>query len=269
MSGRWQFRTLGAAVLSLVSVAYAAPVSIPHGSVELLSEVPSLQPGKSFYAGLKFKLETGWHIYWINPGDAGQPPKLTWQLPAGITAGPIEWPYPKRLAAFSAVDFGYEDEVLLLIPMKAGPELRNGGSANLAAEVRMIVCREMCIPGRAQVAAKLPVQAQSGQTRANPLFAAARRKLPQPAPRSWEFRATDQTEAFLLSAVVGGPIRQAVFFPLEESQIENAAPQVVRTSKTGFEMRLQKSSQLLKPIPRLRGVLLLGDKAYDVNAPVR
>jgi thiol:disulfide interchange protein DsbD len=51
----------------------AAPVAIPHGTVELISGHDSIQPGRNFQLGLKFQLEKGWHIYWTNPGDAGQP----------------------------------------------------------------------------------------------------------------------------------------------------------------------------------------------------
>ena len=46
-----------------------------HVRVELLV------PGKDLYigdwndAGIYFKLEPGWHVYWKNPGDAGLPPR--------------------------------------------------------------------------------------------------------------------------------------------------------------------------------------------------
>jgi len=256
-------------VVSLVSVVQAAPVAIPHGSVELISEEQAIQPGKTFYSGLKFNLEPGWHIYWINPGDAGQPPRVNWQLPAEISAGAIEWPYPQPLAAFSAMDFGYEGGVLLLVPMKADAGLKIGNSANLGAEVKLIVCREMCIPGKAQLSLALPVKNQpQALAAAKPWFDAARKKLPQPVPRGWAFRAAEQKDSFRLTATVGHPIGKAIFFPLEESQIANAAPQNLQPSRNGFQMTLKKSPELLKPIGRLRGVLVVGDKAYDIDAPV-
>jgi hypothetical protein len=55
---------------------------------------------------------------------------------------------------------------------------------------------------------------------------------------------------------------------LEESQIENAAPQKVQPSKSGFAVELKKSNQLTNSIQHLRGVLLLTDKAYVIDAPV-
>ena len=260
--------TIAAAVLTLASAVQA--VSIPHGTLDLVAEDQAIQPGKTFYAGLKFSLEPGWHIYWINPGDAGQPPRVTWQLPSGITAGAIEWPYPQPLAAFSAMDFGYEGDVLLLVPMKADAAIKAENTANLGAEVKLIVCREMCIPGRAQLSLALPVKGQAEpQPAAKPWFDGARKKLPRPAPRNWTFRATDQKDSFRLIATVGRPVSKAIFFPLEESQIANAAPQNVQPSKSGFQMTLKKSNELLRPIAHLKGVLVLDGQAYEVDAPVK
>jgi len=238
--------------------------------VELVAEHSSIQPGHNFKIGLKFQLEKGWHIYWINPGDAGQPPRVTWALPSGLRAGEILWPYPKTLSAFSAVDFGYEDEVLLTVPMQANASLKPP-TANLNADLKLIVCQDVCIPGKAKLSLSLPVVSQtpSVNTTVKSTFDATRERLPRPTPTGWKFQATDRKDSFYLNGVVGRPIKEAFFFPLEESQIENAAPQKVQSSKSGFAMVLKKSNQLTKPIQHLRGVLLLGDKAYFVNAPVK
>ena len=255
-------------VMTLSPGMRAATIAIPHGTLELISETQAIRPARSFSLGLKFDLEPGWHIYWVNPGDAGEPPRVSWQLPAAIKAGEIEWPYPQPLPAFSAMDFGYENQVLLLVPMKAGPELQNGPQ-NIAASVKVIVCRDICIPGKARLSLTLPAAMQAADSAAKPLFEAARRKLPQIPPQHWSFRAGDQKDSFRLIATVGHPVRQARFFPLQESQIENAAPQNVQASRTGFQLTLKKSSQLIKPIARLKGVLVLNEKAYEIDVPVK
>jgi DsbC/DsbD-like thiol-disulfide interchange protein len=248
----------------------ALPTAIPHGTVELIAEHNSIQPGNNFQIGLKFQLEKGWHIYWINPGDAGQPPRVTWNLPSGLSAGDILWPYPKALSAFSLVDFGYEDEVLLLVPMQASTSLTPTAQTSLSADIKLIVCQDVCIPGKTSLSLSLPVTAQTPAANfsAQVCFEAARQKIPKPAPASWKISVADRKDYFYLNAVVGRSIKEAFFFPLEESQIENVTSQKVQLSKSGFAIALKKSAQLTKPIQRLRGVLLLGDKAYKVNAPV-
>ena len=44
-----------------------------------------------------FELDPGWHVYWVNAGDSGQPPRVTWVAPAGYEVGPLAWPQPTRI----------------------------------------------------------------------------------------------------------------------------------------------------------------------------
>ena len=267
---------LAAAALLWCAVgSRAAGTAIPHGTLELVSENQWIAPGHTIHLGLHFQLEKGWHIYWVNPGDSGEPPRVTWQLPAGVRADEIEWPTPRRLGTSSIVDFGYEDDVMLLVPLRAGvgaAALGAGdGSVQLRGEVKVLVCREMCIPGKAQLSLTLPVKSQAPEPDAqtNGLFAAARKAMPRPAPATWRISVADARDSFSLTAKLGKHIAQASFFPLEESQIKNAAPQQFTAVPGGFRLTLQKSDQLLKPIVRLKGVLVLaGDQGYIMDVPV-
>jgi len=88
--------------------------------VELIARQLAVTPGKDLLLGIHFVLEKGWHIYWINPGDSGQPPSFKWQMPSGFRAGEIQWPRPKRLQpSKELVDYGYDDEVLLPVTIHA------------------------------------------------------------------------------------------------------------------------------------------------------
>jgi DsbC/DsbD-like thiol-disulfide interchange protein len=77
----------------------SAPVKTPHAEVTLVSEASAVEPGKPFRIGLRFVLAKGWHIYWVNPGDAGEPPHLDLLLPQGAIASDISWPAPVRIPA--------------------------------------------------------------------------------------------------------------------------------------------------------------------------
>src|SRR5262245_56125414 len=61
----------------------AAAVSAPHVQVALVADTTSMQPGSDLHVGLRFAPERGWHVYWRNPGDSGEAPRLTWRLPPG------------------------------------------------------------------------------------------------------------------------------------------------------------------------------------------
>lgn len=261
---------LGVALLLCAASAQAAATPIPHGTLEFIAENQWIAPGHTLNLGLHFRLEKGWHVYWVNPGDSGEPPRLTWHLPPGITVGPMEWPTPRRLGTSTIADFGYEDAVTLIVPIHAAATLPAKQPAQLTADVRVLVCREMCIPGKAQISLTLPIKSQPPptDTRTSDLFAAARKLLPRPAPGNWQFSLTDTKDSFVLSANIGRQITQAGFFPVAESQIDNAAQQKLAPKPAGFQLTLRKSDQLLKPIERLKGVLVLsGDQSFSIDVP--
>ncbi len=262
---------LGITLLLCAAGAQAGGTPIPHGTLELIAEKQWIAPGHEFRLGLHFQLERGWHIYWVNPGDSGEPPRVTWQLPAGLTSGAMEWPTPRRLGTTGLVDFGYEDAVMLIVPMHAEAGLAAPGPARLGAEVRVLVCRETCIPGKAQLSLTLPIKSQAPAPDAptGKLFAATRKSLPRLAPANWRFRVDDAKDSFVLTANLGHQITRAIFFPLAESQIDNAAPQKLLPVAAGFRLTLRKSDRLLKPIERLKGVIVLStDRAYLIDAVV-
>jgi DsbC/DsbD-like thiol-disulfide interchange protein len=261
-------------VVLLVAGLYRqiSAATIPHGTVDLVAESRWITPGHTFYLGLHFQLEKGWHIYWMNPGDSGEPPRVTWHLPPGITAQELAWPAPRRLGTSTIVDFGYDGAVMLLVPMRASASVTNDSSAQLGAALNVLVCREICIPGKTQVSLTLPIESKPPQVAPGnrELFATARKSLPRVAPDLWKFTATDTKDSFLLIAHLGHPVKQATFFPLEESQVDNSASQKLIPRAEGFELTLRKSDELLKPIHNLKGVLELpGDEAYVIDATVR
>ncbi len=216
-------------------------------------------------------LEPGWHIYWVNPGDSGQPPVLKWQLPAGYSADEIQWPRPERMQpAPQLADFGYHDEVLLPVQLHVPASARAGESIPIAAEAKWLVCREVCLPERAQLHLTVPVAATAKENpQSAPIFAHTMKLLPQPAPRGWRVSARSEKDDFVLSVQAGRRIVKAEFFPLEPGQIDNPAPQKLEPLATGLKITLKKSDLLVKPIPVLRGVLALpGGPAYTIEAPV-
>lgn len=271
--GIWSFKFLACFVMFGTFLASSCAIAneIPHGSVELISENQGISPGQQTYFGFKFELEKGWHIYWVNPGDSGQPPQFEWHLPPGLAHGDTEWPAPQRIGSPPIVDFGYQNSTTLLVPVRLSSDAPAKGAEQLAVTLKVLVCQEICIPGKAQVSMNVPIKL----TRPEPdvgnakLFAAARRSLPKQPPRTWSFAAIDQENSFLLVANVGGRTARATFFPLEESQVDNSARQHLVPTATGFRLVLRKADQLLKPIKRLRGVLEFADNAaYLIDVAV-
>ena len=128
-----------------------------HTHVRLVSEQDAVVSGRTFWVGLDVIPDDGWHVYWKNPGDSGLPPRIKWQLPSGIKAGDIHWPYPQRINVGSLTSFVYEHEVFLLVPITVDENFQPSKDVNLHARVTWLACQNVCIPGRAELHLSLPV----------------------------------------------------------------------------------------------------------------
>lgn len=249
----------------------------PHAKVELIADWPAASgAGKTIWTGVLFDLDPGWHIYWQNAGDSGTPPKINWQLPAGYRAGGIRWPTPVRLSHGSIVDYGYEGEVLLMAPIERDRALQQqagaqNGAAAISADVRYVVCSDVCIPGRAHPNLSLLANADRPADAAKwrDIFRRTRAQLPRPEPASWNISAQSQKDDFVLSVHAARAVKGATFYPLDANEIENSAPQLFTPTPDGFRLRLRKSEQLSTSVTALKGLLVLGPgQAFQVSAPV-
>jgi DsbC/DsbD-like thiol-disulfide interchange protein len=256
---------------------FGAQGDTSHAKVELIADrTRASSAGETMWAGVLFHLDPGWHIYWENAGDSGTPPKINWQLPAGYHAGAIRWPTPVRLGHESIVDYGYEGEVLLMVPIERSRAQRQGtggrnGATSISADVRYVVCSDICIPGRAHLNLSLLGNVDSPVETAkwHAIFERTRAELPKPAPASWAVSAQSGKDDFVLSIRPGTGVRSATFFPLNADEIENSAPQAFAPTSDGFRLTLRKSEQLTKPLTSLKGLLVLGrGEAFQVTAPI-
>jgi thiol:disulfide interchange protein DsbD len=219
--------------------------------------------------GVLFDLEKGWHIYWVNPGDSGEPPKFQWQFPTGFQAKEIRWPTPVRLKTGTVVDYGYEGQVLLPVRIQAPADYKAGKPVTLSADIRYLICREVCIPAKGQASVTIPSGNAAGAAEDRRLFQTTFANSPKSLPPAWKAQASDTGGFFLLSVDTGTSESKATFFPLEEDQVDNAAPQVITITARGVQIKLKKSDQLAKPIPVLKGVVVFGPgRAFELSAPV-
>jgi len=242
----------------------------PHVRIELMADRAA--PGPGMRLGLKFDLDPGWHIYWLNPGDSGGPPEARWTLPPGMMATGIEWPAPERIDVGGLINYGYHGSVVLPVPVSVAAGARIPPSFAVEANVRWMVCADMCVPGRADVSLSYPlgVQEQGQVAGWKAAIDAARGRVPGRAPAAWKASARSAGDTFVLDVTTGAREAQAVFFPLELSQVNDSTPQTVTPLASGVRVTLRKSSQLVKDPAVLKGVLALsGGRAYVVEAAVR
>ncbi len=263
-------------VLLLLSVpAFAAPVRTGHAQAELVSEQAVLAAGERFTVALRLKMDEHWHTYWRHPGDSGLPTAIKWILPEGFRAAAIQWPTPQRIPVGPLMNYGYEDEVLLLIEIE--PPANLTGTVNLQARADWLICREQCIPEGADLSLRLPVAAKSEiDAKVSAAFAKTRALMPV-ALSGWRSAALQQENQLelLLHAekTPAGKLSGLYFFPDREGMVEHSAAQTQRKTADGYALRLTASNQA--KLTRLSGVLVaelsdrLGRQAWLVDVPVK
>jgi len=244
------------------------PVKAQHLTVELVSAAKEIAPGGTLQAGLAFTLDNHWHVYWVNAGDSGEPPKITWTLPKGITAAPMQFPIPTRLPLGPLMDFGYENGVVFPVELTAALDAKPG-PVHLDAKVDWLVCREVCIPGKAHLGLDLTVAPGAGTAAATGALGEALSLVPKPLPPQMSAAVMGGKEYFVVTLITGSRETKTEFYPFDAEQISNPAPQSVEPLPNGVRLRIQRAPELAKLPAQLHGVIKLSDtQAYDVTSPV-
>jgi DsbC/DsbD-like thiol-disulfide interchange protein len=222
--------------------AASSAADAPHVHVQLVVPGSALTADpKGNDAGLYFKLESGWHVYWMNAGDAGEPPRIKWTLPAGITAGPLLFPAPGRIPYGPFMDFGYEDEVLF--PLKLQVATTAAGPASLHAHVSWLVCRSSCVPGRADLEVDRRINPQAAH--AAPiaedaaLFSRLSGRIPRDLPSEVKANFEPTAAGFRVHISTGRKETQAAFFPADQNVIDDPAPQQLVPTAKGLTLDLK------------------------------
>jgi DsbC/DsbD-like thiol-disulfide interchange protein len=220
------------AQLPVVGDGGPGPVKAQHLTAQLVSASSAIAPGGTLQAGLVFTLDPHWHVYWANAGDAGEPPRIAWTLPTGITAGALQFPIPQRLPNGPLMDFGYEQTAAFPIQITAARSLKPG-SVHLDAKVSWLVCREVCIPGRAHLGLNLSVAPNAPSAQPTGALGEALSHLPKPLPSGVKFSVMGGKSDFVLTLITGHRETAAEFYPFDQDQIVNAAPQTVEPLSNG------------------------------------
>ena len=252
----------------------ADPVRSDHLEVELVAENTALGKSGENWLALRLQPEPGWHVYWRNPGDSGIATSLNWTLPEGLSAGELQWPYPHRESLGDIVNYGYGEETLLPVAITVAPATAPGQPLDLKAKAKWLVCKDICIPGTAELSLSLPLaDAPARNDRWAAAFAAARAALPQPAPVDWKFSFDIADGSFTLG-LTGARISThgaIEFFPYANDLLNHSAPaRLANDESQGLRISQKLSDYFVKAPALVQGVLVVHDgdsaKAWDLRA---
>ena len=255
-----------------VQAAESAPVVSPYSTASLITDTSTASAGAPLHIALRLQLKPGWHTYWINPGDAGDPATITVSASGAThgTAQNITWPTPQRIRDSSLMSYAYTGDVVLPLTLHLQPGAPDDAHrlTTLDAQASWLVCEQSCIPQDATFSLTLPAGAPLASAQAT-LFAQAARNTPIPSP----YPVTLSAPAVLhvhAPELSRQSVSAAWFMPIERGQIAEAEPQTLEFEAGGLSLRLPPAPGFAST-RTLAGVLVLqspngSERALSVQA---
>ena len=201
------FTVVATLLLVAAPPAWAASVATtPHFKAQLVPESLTPAAGSSLPLALVITPNEGWHTYWKNPGGTGFPPRLNWQLPAGISAGALQYPVPSELIADGIASNILEGRAIFLTRLHLPAGLKTGTRLPVSLNLNLLICsRGMCVPQSAALDLALNVGDGSPNPAARDIFNAARANLPTPLNREAHYTAKAKSLTLFFLASIAGP----------------------------------------------------------------
>lgn len=262
-------------VLLACSVS-ANPVKTENAKATLIASSQNITSGDTFYLALELDLREHWHTYWINPGAAGLPTQIRWDLPTGLVAGEIIWPTPKAIYLGELVNYGYEGKTLYPIPFTATDQFDGTLPATIIAHASWLVCEEICVPEQADLYLSIgpgSADVSDNQQRIQGALAAMPKTASPDQLQGGFSLIGDQIRFSFIGPLVSGfkaSTSDLRFFPVDSGMVKHSVPQRVQIGKEGLVLSsaagFRASAGTLKT---LDGVLIKGTgksaKAWQIS----
>ena len=127
-----------------------------HSKLNFYPESNEINANSENILTIEISMDKGWHTYWINPGDSGDPAEFEWELPEGFQmSGPI-WPSPDKIPFPPLMTYGFDDQVILPFILKTPKIIPKQFEIGLKAN--WLVCKEICIPNLDQGKSNSPIK---------------------------------------------------------------------------------------------------------------
>ncbi|MEO7655622.1 MAG: protein-disulfide reductase DsbD domain-containing protein, partial [Sphingomicrobium sp.] len=209
-------------------------------------------PGGRAELAIFMRVRAGWHGYWLNPGDAGLPMSVEWELPAGWTVETFRYPVPHRLLVSGIVNYVYESDyaVLTTLAVPAGAT----GSRRIAAEMHWLACTDtICVPEKGRVELEVPTSSMASP---DPRFNAWRQALPRPLSSVARFERSADIVRIGVPLPASVTVTDPYFYPNADGAIDYSAEQLFSRDGDKLIAELKVGDD---PPTEWRGVLAYGD----------
>jgi DsbC/DsbD-like thiol-disulfide interchange protein len=235
--------------------------------LSLITNCDTLPEKGNFSAGILFNLKPDWHLYWRNPGDTGLAPKIKWQLPNTISSDEIQWPYPHLITTDSIYNFGYSNSLLLPVSMQT--QNLNQDKIELAATVEWLVCKDICIPGKAELRKTFNTADSCQNNTHEKLFTEWQKRIPETA-NLLDGSARLVNNQFQLELYFTQPVfrnAKAIDIFIEDSQVVSYQPVNSSRWKHNWMQWTQEKNESFSKLPSTINAVIVVDhqQSYKIQ----
>lgn len=238
--------------LSLYATTYTTDLT----DIIVDKDKTTVQSTETLFLNVNLTHKKNWHSYWINPGDSGIKTTFKWYLPTGFRALTPLFPEPMVFQLGSLVNFGYKENVDIVIPIAINDSVLNG-EYNLNAEISWLVCDDICIPEKVTISEPILISSKT-------LFSKQSTAIQDRIIK----RKFNVVEALYIikpgKVMINIPLNKnnigsnAYFFPEQLNIFNYQASQLMEITKDGIRLTVPTQANPDRPIS---GLLTFDDKA--------
>lgn len=207
-------------------------------NAQIVSSHNVVAPGQSFHIALRTQLDEGWHTYWRNSGDSGEPVQISWIVPETLTYGEIVWPLPETIATGPIINYGFEGLPYFPVEFKVSETAKPGDVLFIEADVYYLVCADICVPEDTKLSIQLFVGEPEFDNRWNDAISYALSNAPTFGNIEGGVIKEGADAVFTFSHLPqGADLSAAHFFPINPGVIDHSAAQARISGETGLQVR--------------------------------
>ena len=228
-----------------------------NSTIEILAEDIIKTSEDTYLVGVKFRLDPGWHTYWINPGDSGEKASFEWKLPEGVKISNPKWPSPEIIPYPPLMTYGYNEEVTVLFNLTVERDLLS--SEQIFLKSNWLACEDVCLPQSASVETTFLEIDGYKLSNKNSELLEKQKKLPKKFPSS--IKVLEEKGEILLTGKVDSKLinTEVYFFPYDQNLINHTAEQKTKFEENSFYHAVEKS-KLNNSSSSVKGVITFKDE---------
>lgn len=217
----------------------------------------------------EFTMRDGWHIYWVNPGDAGLATEIDWNLPSDY--GDINYNYsiPNKYVANDIGDYGYKPKAKIISSFRLPKSLPKDTTINLKITAKWLRCREICVPGNDTLNVQININDKKSLQELSRFDLAKMMQSEFPFDSdNWlvHYNRTDSSVLFTIIPKNGNDenISKIEFYPLTEGIFSNNLDQSLTKQNNEFVLEVKLDPFRFAEPTHFKGIFV-ADKPWEAN----